>query len=71
MFIQTLVTFVSVVEIIPGELCDGERRVRVRGAHTRRVELLEEDELPEGVVSGCLVIVVHPLHQLLPQHCAL
>ena len=71
MFIQLLVTFISVVEIIPGELCDGERRVRVRAAHSRRVELLEEDEFPEGVVSGCLVIVVHHLHQLLTQHCDL
>ena len=68
MFIQTLVTFVSVVEIILGEVCDGECRVRVRGAHSRRVELLEEDEFSEVVVGGCLVIIVHHLHQLLPQH---
>ena len=71
MFIQLLVTFISVVEIIPGELCDWERRVRVGGAYSGRVELLEEDEFSEGVVSGCLVIVVHHLHQLLPQHCDL
>ena len=70
-FIQTPVTFVSVVEIIPGEVCDGERRVRVRGAHSRRVELLEEDEFSEGVMGGGLVIIVHHLHQLLTQHCVL